>query len=339
MHRFGLAALAAVCVLTSGLFSLPQLVQAAPAHQDGNRVVLADYMMWYDPSIFDGSKTFDVPAAGPYNSDDVGTIQRQVAQAQQACLDGFTPHWYGPQEPRTTANFNKLLEASAGTNLRHAAVVQSNILPRASEQMQIDAINYILQNWANHPNYLKIDGRPVVIFTDMTRPWGNGARALAGWARVRQATDPDHHMLWMAEGYATTFMPTFDGLYVYRIDHRACPQCWTKQPMYAQNVRDRAAEVGVNLYFADTISPGFDDSRSRRISIDQRSPAPAFARDRRQGGYYADTFSVTTQTQSDFMLVKSFNEWVEGTAIEPGQKEGDFYLNLTCDLVRQYKSR
>ena len=334
MRSFWLAALAALSVFAGLPLSDPAQVHAADP-----RVVLADYMMWYDPTLFDGTKTFDMPAAGPYNSDDVATIQRQVAQAQQACLDGFSPHWYGPQEPRTTANFNTLLQASAGTNLRHAAVLQSNILPRATEQMQVDAINYILQNWANHPNYLKIDGRPVVIFTDMPRPWGSTARALQGWARVRQQTDPDHHMLWMAEGYATTFLPTFDGQYVYRIDHRACPQCWLKQPMYAQNVRDRATEVGTKLYFADTIAPGFDDSRSRRISIDYRVPAPSFVRDRRAGAYYRDTFTVTAQTQGDFLLVKSFNEWVEGTAIEPSQKAGDLYLNLTCDLVRQYKGQ
>ena len=65
-------------------------------HLGTERVVIADYMMWYDPPTFDGNKTWDVPSAGAYNSDDFGTIQRHVSQAQQACLDGFTPHWYGP---------------------------------------------------------------------------------------------------------------------------------------------------------------------------------------------------------------------------------------------------
>ena len=69
---------------------------AAVNHLGTERVVIADYMIWYDTSTFDGNKTWDVPSAGAYNSDNFGTIQRHVSQAQQACLDGFTPHWYGP---------------------------------------------------------------------------------------------------------------------------------------------------------------------------------------------------------------------------------------------------
>jgi hypothetical protein len=88
-------------------------------------------------------------------------------------------------------------------------------------------------------------------------------------------------------------------------------------------VRDKEAKTSTKFYFADTIAPGFDDSRSRRVPVDHRVPAPAFARDRRNGQYYRDTFSITEQTNADFMIVKSFNEWVEGTAIEPGSTYGD----------------
>ena len=117
-------------------------------HMGTARVVIADYMMWYDSSLFDGNNTWDVPAAGPYNSSDYGAIQRQVAEAQQACLDGFAAHWYGPGDGATTNNFNQLLRASAGTNLQHASVIQTNILGDASESSIADAIRYALNTWA-----------------------------------------------------------------------------------------------------------------------------------------------------------------------------------------------
>lgn len=330
-----------ICVAATALSAgnAGNKVFATQPAQARNRLVIADYMMWYDATLFDGRRTFDIPAVGPYNSSDPNVIHLHVAQAQQACLDGFSPHWYGPQDPATTETFNKLLQASSGTHLRHAIVIQSNIWPRATEKLQIEAINFVQQHWANHPNYLRIDGRPVIVFTDMPRPFGNAARAIAGWGRVRQATDPEHKMIWMAEGFSTAYLPVFDGLYVYRIDHRACPNCWNKQTRWAQSVRDKAQTLNAKFYFADTIAPGFDDSRSRRLKIDYRQPAPPFARNRRQGQYYRDTFSVTADTNGDFMIVKSFNEWVEGTAIEPGQREGDLYMKLTCELVQQYKSR
>src|SRR5260221_165864 len=142
-------------------------------HLGTERVVIADYMMWYDSSIFDGSSTWDVPSAGAYNSGDYGTIQRQVAQAQQACLDGFAAHWYGPGDGATTNNFNQLLRASAGTNLRHAIVIQSNILGDPSEQSIAGAIRYVLDNWAYGPNYLRLAGRPVLVSPALARPCGS----------------------------------------------------------------------------------------------------------------------------------------------------------------------
>jgi LysM repeat protein len=312
---------------------------AAVNHLGTERVVIADYMMWYDPSTFDGNKTWDVPSAGAYNSDDFGTIQRHVSQAQQACLDGLTPHWYGPQDSRTTNNFNKLLQASAGTNLRHAIVIQTNIVPGATEQMIIEAIKHVMNNWTGNANYLKLGGKPLIIFTDMPRPWGSDAAAKAGWTRIRAATDPNRTTIWMAEGLATTFNPLFDGLYAYRIDHRDFPQSWLKQSRWSSALRSVERSSNTPLYFADTIAAGFDDTKSVNAPGDLRSDAPHFVRDRRNGQYYRDTFSVVGQTGGDFLFVKSFNEWIEGTQIEPGKTYGDLYLSLTCELANRYKGK
>jgi hypothetical protein len=311
-------------------------------HLGTEKVVLADYMMWFGPDTFDGNKTWDVPASGPYNSDDFGTIQRHVAQAQQACLNGFAAHWFGPGDARTTNNFNSLLAASAGTNLRHAIVIQANILPGASEGSIIDAVNFVLGNWAQSPNYLRLGGRPVIVFTDMPRPWGSDAAAREGWARIRAATDPNHNAIWMAEGLHPTFNPLFDGLYVYRIDHRDYPQSWLKQSRWANELRavERQGNLPIGgLYFADTIAAGFDDTRSVNAPGDLRSEAAHFARDRRNGAYYAETFAATAGTGGDFLFVKSYNEWIEGTEIEPGAAYGDLYLNLTCQYANAYRGR
>jgi len=246
---------------------------------------------------------------------------------------------YGPDDGTTTNNFNKLLQASAGTNLHHAIVIQSNITGAASEDSIAASIRYVLDNWAYGPNYLRLGGRPVLIFTDMNRPWGSDAAAANGWARIRATVDPNHNSIWMAEGLYPTFNPLFDGLYVYRIDHRDYPQSWLKQPRWAAGLRAVENQTGANLYFADTIAPGFDDTRSVNLPGDLRSSAPPFARDRQAGAYYADTFAVTSQTGGDFLMVKSFNEWIEGTEIEPGASYGDAYLHQTCGFANEYRSR
>lgn len=306
------------------------------------RVVVADYMLWYSPETFNDGLTFDIPAAGAYSSADPATLRRQIVQAQAACLDGFTAHWYGPFEPRTTAGFDRLLQASARTNLRHAVVILTNSWHNATEDMLTDAIRHVKKQWADHPNYLRFGGRPVVFFTDMQRPWNSPAVAKAGWGRIRAAVDPNHEMIWMAEGLSTLYNPLFDGLYIYRIDHRDSPGAWVKQPWYANALRavEQQGTLPLNgLYFADSIAPGYDDTRAVNAPMDVRVPAPPFARDRRDGGYYADTFAVTAKTGGDFLIVKSFNEWVEGTAIEPGTTYGNRYLELTCQFANEYRYR
>ncbi len=328
--------------VTSALLIVSTLiaVSAAPTRaQTPRRLVIADYMMWYQVDTFDGKQSFDVPAAGGYNSNDMPTIQAHLALAQRACIDGFTAHWFGSKEPRTTDNFNKLLQASAGTNMQHAVVLLQNSLPGINEQDLISSVNHVRANWANHPNYLRIDGKPVIFFEAMSRPWGGVGAAKAAWSRIRTATDPNRGMIWFAEGLSATFNPLFDGLYVYRIDHRNDPGAYRKQPAYARALRAAQEGAGTKLYFADSIAPGFDDSRSFRLKkYDVRSPAPAFARNRENGAYYRRTFQPTLQTGGDLLLVKSFNEWIEGTAIEPGRGYGDLYINLTCELGNAYRN-
>jgi hypothetical protein len=333
LHRV-LATLALLLAAT-----LPLLSGSVPAAAHSPRPILADYMMWYQVDTFDGKQSFDVPAAGGYNSDDMPTIQAHLALAQRACLDGFTAHWFGAKEPRTTANFGKLLQASSGTNLRHAVVLLQNSLPGTKEQDYIDSINFVRANWAGHPNYFRLDGKPVIFFEAMQRPWGSTGTAQKAWGRIRAAADPNRSMIWFAEGLNTNYNPLFDGLYVYRIDHRNDPGAYRKQPAYAAALRRAEASSGQKQYFADSIAPGFDDSRSFRIrKFDVRSPAPAFQRPRRNGAYYRESFQPTLKTGGDMLLVKSFNEWIEGTAIEPGATYGDLYLNLTCELATAYRN-
>jgi hypothetical protein len=82
--------------------------------------------------------------------------------------------------------------------------------------------------------------------------------------------------------------------------------------------------------------PGWDDTRSVGRP-DLRAPSPAFARDRAGGGYYERTFNAVIGTNPDMIIVHSFNEWIEGSQIEPSVTYGDFYLNLTAQLIARYR--
>jgi hypothetical protein len=53
--------------------------------------------------------------------------------------------------------------------------------------------------------------------------------------------------------------------------------------------------------------------------------------DRRNGACYSSFWLIVHACNSDGYAITSFNEWHEGTEIEPSIEYGDQYLNLTRD--------
>jgi hypothetical protein len=54
---------------------------------------------------------------------------------------------------------------------------------------------------------------------------------------------------------------------------------------------------------------------------------------------YRATFDAALASQPDGLWINSFNEWVEGTYIEPGVQYGERYLQLTRELTGRFKGQ
>ena len=76
--------------------------------------------------------------------------------------------------------------------------------------------------------------------------------------------------------------------------------------------------------------PGYNDTRTGRGN--------AFVKDREGGAYYARTWEAAIASNPDWVIVNSWNEWPEGTYIEPSQAYGDQYLGLTAEWAGRFKS-
>ncbi len=60
-------------------------------------------------------------------------------------------------------------------------------------------------------------------------------------------------------------------------------------------------------------------------------------REREDGAFYSATFEAALASQPDGLWINSFNEWVEGTYIEPSQQYGERYLQLTREFAARVK--
>ncbi len=302
------------------------------------RLVLANYFVWYDAN---GWGACNISAGDhplqPYGSDDPETIARQMNMAMNAGIDGFTAQWATPGD-RTDRNFATLLNKSQGTGFQSTVVFLRHIWPGANQGNTIEAIRYLLAQYSGHPNFLKINGRPVIFFTDVGRVPRAGGSAQDAWANIRAQVDPGHTAWWIAEGLDASFLSVFDGLWLYNVTHASSPNDYVKAPRWAQNVRAWEQRTGQPKLWIATLMPGSDDSRAR-CKQDVRAPAPPRVRAREGGNFYRATYNAAVGSNPDLLWVNSFNEWVEGTYIEPSQFYGDTYLSLTQELAAQFKSR
>jgi len=323
----------------------PTAAARPPAPQAASRgrlapLVLANYFAWYDGdkwgdcNISDGDRPLE-----PYSSDDGEAIARHVRMALDIGIDGFTLQWGAPGE-RTDRNLRTLLERSRGTGLRSTVIFLRHIWRDGPTQTKVvEALRYLRDEYGGHPNFLTLGDRPVIVFTDVYRVTRDaGKSALQFWADIRQQVDPDRGMIWIAEGLDASYLQVFDGLYVYKITHADYPEDYVKASRWAANVRQWEASTGMTKIWIATISPGWDDRRST-CKADIRVASKPHKKERGDGAFYRATYDAALASSLDWLWINSFNEWVEGTYIEPSVKYGDRAMQLTREFTRQFKGQ
>ncbi len=318
---------------------LPPAGGQAVSFSATERLALAHYFAWFDG---DGWNDCNISAGDqplqPYSSDDPAAIARHVRQAQGIGLDGFLLHWFVPGG-RTDRNFATLLAMSQGSRFASSVVFSRHIWHGggASRQTIAEALAHIINQYGSHPNFLRVDGKPVIFFTDVYRTPPTGETPQQFWASMRSLVDPQQQTVWIAEGLDPSYLAVFDGLYVFKITHATSPDDYRKSSRWASRVRSWAEQMGQPRLWLATISPGWDDLRSG-CRPDVRVDNTLHRLDRAGGSIYTATFNAAVASQPDWLIVGSFNEWVEGSYIEPSVQYGDTYMQMTAEFVRRFKN-
>ncbi|MCT8003371.1 endo-1,3-alpha-glucanase family glycosylhydrolase [Sphingomonas sanguinis] len=301
------------------------------------RQVLAFYYPWYGNPKTSGrwvhwqgphgeaprqSPTLNHPILGFYDSHDPKVIHTHIAQARAAGITALIVSWWGEGSFEDKA-MPMILAAAQAAGL-HVTVYLEQQKEGASGAAR--DIAYLTRSYGDHPAWLRVRDRPVLFLylqalRDLpARDWRKAAgRAfLIGDVSPRETQD------------FAAWAPFMDGIHVYVL----APYLKGMTPRQITAWADRTypewrRKTGGRLFCA-TVIPGFDDTH-----VPGR-PAPRPTVDRHDGATYRLLWDAAIRHEADWVLVTSFNEWHEGSEIEPSTEYGDRYLSLTARFARRF---
>lgn len=277
------------------------------ADSPGNPKVLADYQPWFgDPDHIEVG----------YNSQDPNTLRRQIDNARSIGIYAFVVDWYGSRRPfldRSTA----LLQRIASEQHFHIALMydetqddNGHATEDAMEAMDVAYKKYIGPGAPGRDAYLLFEGRPVIFVFPK--------RGHTDWEQVRQQVNQwdKPPLLLYEDDPPPQFAKAFDGEYAWVYPGRkgwtADGQAWGEDYLndFYAKMRKRPDQVTVGGVWA-----GFNDSKAS-WSLNRHIDA-------RCGKTFEDTLHLFQDNNSPshpipFVLIATWNDYEEGTAIERG---------------------
>jgi hypothetical protein len=217
------------------------------------------------------------PTLGKYDSSDPHVLATHVAQARYAGLDAFISSYWGSDTP-TARRLPMLLDAAGQQGFHIAAYYEPESWSTPPSKAFLGQDFDSLYRLSLHPAWLRVEGKPVLFVYNLGRE--ASCRAVS---RLKAANQSRFYLnLKVFEGY------------------RDCPDqpdSW-HQYVPADGYDQQDMESA-------TVSPGF---------FKFNELVPRLSRDPQQ--FQAD-LRRQVASGARWQLVTSFNEWGEGTAVEP----------------------
>jgi glycoprotein endo-alpha-1,2-mannosidase len=324
-----------------------------------NHPVLDDSGRVHDAASGDIGSTY-WPNLGLYSSANVTVLDEHLRQMRQAGIGVICTTWWGAASDENMRDFPGFTDRVVPLLLERAALfdiaVCFHLEPYAGRTPTSvrENIRYIREQYGEHPGFFRIGGRPVFFVYDhyLSAPheWATMLRSIRG-------TEDDAYMVALLveqRHIEEASQSGFDALYTYfgadRFSFGSTPSNW---PSISALCAARKID------FIPCVSPGYDDRRVRpwnarttRYRDDTEfdgNAAPHVCSPSAEGRYYSRFWQAAIDVGPALVGVTSFNEWHEGTQIEPAAAapapyhsytgSPDIYLSLTRQHVEAWSSQ
>ncbi len=309
--------------------------------------VFAYYYPWYVGGDWTRHPYPNTPVLGQYDSGSAAVAERQIAMAADHGLDGFLVSWWGEDSPWSKRLETGLLKAPNLHRIKLAVLYESALLTDVDDERDLwfdfnspklvrrftDHLRRISRQYFDYPSYWRINGRPVVLFylsrnyvnfsaekfAEIQRDAGVQLYAIGDEIFLDQQEEPTEAM---------NGPGVFDGYTAYNLlqNHRVQPD--DDAVSYHQRVGEplyrRWAEKAVVF---PGVFPSYQDFRGNRVLAGNPQ---RFEQLLGAAAQWADANPPETPRA---IFVTSFNEWWEGSTIEPAKEYGAGYL----EAIQRFK--
>ncbi|MFZ5878765.1 MAG: endo-1,3-alpha-glucanase family glycosylhydrolase, partial [Chloroflexota bacterium] len=319
---------------TSFEIDLTPLDKIPPANSQLMRIA-PPKMLWafYYPWIAwdqDASCTDHPSIPYDYNDDGVRTSEtfaKQIEQAQSAGIDGFIVSWV--DDETLNQNLSLLLDAAQEKGFFIAIYLESTPDPNdrtVHPEIITDWLAYAIPEFGDHPAYMQLNGKPLIVV------YNSSAAPLETWQTIFADLDTRGDFAsYIGMSYTLTDLSLFDGLHQYAII--GIPDLLSVYQSVSRGVRyySLLSDTEQQKIFVATVQPGFDD-------CPYHPPTTDLLMERNNGDYYRSTFEAAIQSNPDWIIITSWNEFGETTHIEPSDFFGTQYLEITREFAERWKS-
>jgi hypothetical protein len=273
-----------------------------------NPVMLAAYQPWF------GRPGHINPG---YSSQDRLQIEKQIDQAKQLGITGFVVNWYGAHHDFEDKAYALMQEVAAEKNFKVALMYdEDDSDPAGATDAVIADLQYAHDRYLGpqavvpRDAYLRHDARPMIFIFPKA--------GHTDWTRVRQAVNSwDEPPLLIIKDIRPEVANAFDGFYAWVTPG---PGGWKPDGSnWGQQYLDSFYRTMITAYpnkiAVGAAWPGFNDAKA---SWSQNRKMSA-----RCGRTFDDTLRMfrryyNEQRPIPFLMIETWNDYEEGTAIENG---------------------
>ena len=312
---------------------------------DSKPLILAHYMPWYvakpasqvwgwhwTMNHFDPDKEVDgrrpiashfYPLIGPYDSGDEDVLEYHLLLMKLAGIDGVIVDWYGLQKlydyPILHRNTQRLVEQVERFGMKVVICYEDQTIPALAKAGKVKAedrvahaaseIDWLADNWFKLKSYVRLDGRPVLL------SFGHAGLTNEEWsqclAKIKSPVSyfSEHFRRDGAQGGFDWPIP--------------------KEGMQATERFQKSAKTWPHSI--PVAFPRFVDIYSEAKLHDSYGRI-----EDKDGATFKVTLEQALTSKSRIIQLATWNDWGEGTNIEPSREFGYRDLEIVQDFRRQY---